>query len=174
MKGRVFVSCYFLLYFLPPFTWKITMKPCVIFTAINSATEKTLLKSSTSEHLSAPKPGFFAVVHKLCEAQCKHTFPSKCLSLCKHLLPSCVLPEMILSSLACPSPWCWTVDPHIPVVLLLLSLSFLSSISYSLLVYLSLSLVVDYVAPSAFSSLCHLCCPSSFFFSSVNLSPLLL
>lgn len=95
-RGELF---FFFLFFLSPFTWKIMMKPCVVVMAINSATEKALQKSSTSEHLSLWK--FF--LH-LCTSSVRPcvdihaVLPSKCLGLCKYLLlPNCVLPEGIHS-----------------------------------------------------------------------------
>lgn len=82
--------------------------------------------------------------------------------------------DSLISGLPMLSPWCLTVDPQVHMVSAF-AFTFLPLLpSCSLLVYLSLSLVVDPAAPATLSSLCHLCCPSSFFFSRVNLSPLLL
>lgn len=151
------------------------MKPCVIVMAINSTTKKALQTSSTSEHLSAWKSGFFAFVLKLCEALCRQTLPSECLGLCKHLLPSCLLPEMIHSCLwtvhaltlmsnswssdSCGFCFCFHFPSPSPSLFLFsIGLSFCISCSW-----LCSTLFCTSRSFFFYSSLSQLCCPSSFF-----------
>lgn len=138
------------------------MKPCVVIMAINFATEKALQKSSASEHLSSWKICSFVLVHELCGTLRRHPcgpalrMPQPCADL---LLPSCVLPAVIhshittvnmehaltLTSNTWPSDsWGFLLAP-------------LHLFSYALLIYISVSLIVDSVAP--------LVCTSHFFFS---------